>query len=282
MKRMTIFFVAMVAMLFYGAELRSQTLNNSQVSVVETDQSDPTNWSLGKLLQRLINNINANRVDIETNGTTLAALQTSVDTLNTTLDSKLNKVYSTPTNKSAYTITKGTGTDIVQDITGIHFDVVSNTIPIRDVSGRISVATPYNPNEAANKIYVDNSISPLNTAISELKTTMNGNNYSTSEINTGNTWIDGKTIYKKTLNVGNLPNNTEKRVALGVVVDQVVKMEGMSYLGTGNAGFQPLPYVSISSPVVLGFGTADNAVVITTNTDQSARTGYVTVYYTIE
>lgn len=32
--------------------------------------------------------------------------------------------------------------------------------------------------------------------------------YSSEEINTGKTWIDGKTIYRKVISIGNLPNNT--------------------------------------------------------------------------
>ena len=37
--------------------------------------------------------------------------------------------------------------------------------------------------------------------------------YSTSEVDTGYTWTDGSPIYKKTINIGALPNATTKSVA---------------------------------------------------------------------
>lgn len=40
--------------------------------------------------------------------------------------------------------------------------------------------------------------------------------YSTSEINTGATWIDGKPIYRKVVEIGVLPNATTKTVAHGI------------------------------------------------------------------
>ena len=44
-------------------------------------------------------------------------------------------------------------------------------------------------------------------------TTFPFGNCSTSEVNTGFTWVDGSPIYKKTVNFGVLPNNTSKQVA---------------------------------------------------------------------
>ena len=37
--------------------------------------------------------------------------------------------------------------------------------------------------------------------------------YFTDEIDTGMKWIDGKPIYRKVINVGALPNNSEKTIA---------------------------------------------------------------------
>ena len=46
--------------------------------------------------------------------------------------------------------------------------------------------------------------SPLSEQVSSLQT------YSTTEINTGMKWIDGKPIYRKVVDFGSLPNNTYK------------------------------------------------------------------------
>ena len=40
----------------------------------------------------------------------------------------------------------------------------------------------------------------------------NSNSYSTQEVKTGGTWIDGKPIYRKVVNVGTLPDKTSKTV----------------------------------------------------------------------
>lgn len=40
----------------------------------------------------------------------------------------------------------------------------------------------------------------------------NSNSYSTEEVKTGGTWIDGKPIYRKVVDVGTLPNATSKSV----------------------------------------------------------------------
>lgn len=50
--------------------------------------------------------------------------------------------------------------------------------------------------------------------------------YSTTESVTGDTWIDGKPIYRKVIEFGSLPNNVDKTVAHNISdLDTVVKME---------------------------------------------------------
>lgn len=43
--------------------------------------------------------------------------------------------------------------------------------------------------------------------------------YSTTEQLTGDVWIDGKPKYRKTINIGALPNNTTKTVAHYVTLE---------------------------------------------------------------
>ena len=55
-------------------------------------------------------------------------------------------------------------------------------------------------------------------------------NYSTSEVATGATWIDGRTIYKKTINFGSMPNNATKSVPHGISnLGMMVKIEGIAW-----------------------------------------------------
>ena len=105
-------------------------------------------------------------------------------------------------------------------------------------------------------------------------------NYSTTEQDTGFTWIDGKKIYKKTINFGALPNATTKNTAHGITnLAQVIKIEGFTSNGTST---YPLPRVMIggaqyqaqiqTNATYIQIDTADNL--------SSYTITYVTLYYT--
>lgn len=104
-------------------------------------------------------------------------------------------------------------------------------------------------------------------------------NYSTSEEVCAGTWVDGKTIYRKTIDFGALPNNTSKSVAHGISnLDYVVKMEGIAT--DGDRAF-PLPsaYPPDSGSDIRIIRSGDS-IVIHTGMDRSSFTAYVTMYYT--
>lgn len=102
-------------------------------------------------------------------------------------------------------------------------------------------------------------------------------NYSTSEQNTGFTWVDGKHIYKKTISLGTLPNNTEKIVNHNISnLDWVVDIECFAKDGLGNKLVLPTPS---ASPITLNVRNSD--IVIVTTSDRSSYTQtYCTIYYT--
>ena len=108
-------------------------------------------------------------------------------------------------------------------------------------------------------------------------TTIAAGNYSTSEVDTGFTWVDGKTIYKKTVNFGALPNNTVKKVLHNIAnLDWVVKTDGYCKDSVGNRLFLPAPS---TSPITLN--VTDTEVFVTTSSDRSSYTeAYFTIYYT--
>lgn len=106
-------------------------------------------------------------------------------------------------------------------------------------------------------------------------------NYSTSEINTGFSWIDGSTIYKKTIDFGALPSSTTKTVAHGVAnLGLVIAIDGVIKSSTGLLQY-PLPFASksqTSDNIELQIdGT--NVQIGTSNDYWSSFVGYVTIYY---
>lgn len=104
-------------------------------------------------------------------------------------------------------------------------------------------------------------------------------NYSTNEVDTGATWVDGKKIYKKTINFGTLPDNTSKNVAHGISnIGYIVKLEGVS---TNSARWLPLPLASPAAASTNIMLTADSTnVTIATGLDRTSDSAYVTLYYT--
>ena len=106
-------------------------------------------------------------------------------------------------------------------------------------------------------------------------------NYSTSEAATGGTWVDGKPIYKKTINVGALPNAADKAVAHGIRnLGMVVKLEGVATNGTYYYNL-PLVYQGSDSNYNVELYATSTAVGVKANTNRSMFTSsYVTIYYT--
>lgn len=105
--------------------------------------------------------------------------------------------------------------------------------------------------------------------------------YSTSEIDTGTTWIDGAHIYKKTINFGNLPNATAKYVPHGISnLNYVIKIEGTAAAPNSTWITLPVVYRSADAAYNVEVSVSTTDVVCNTSQDRSMFTAYVTLYYT--
>ena len=153
---------------------------------------------------------------------------------------------------------------VVQYTAGTGITIENNTITADatswgDIQGTMSAQT-----DLANALQdINNSISALG-------------DYSTNETNTGAKWIDGKTIYKKTVNTGALPSNTSKSVSHGIGEswDRILKAEGYSY-----ASMYGLNVMIPNSGIDIQVADAD--IEITTTSDYSGyNESYITLYYT--
>lgn len=102
--------------------------------------------------------------------------------------------------------------------------------------------------------------------------------YSTTEKAVG-TWIDGSTIYRKTIEFGSLPNATTKNVAHNISnLSHVVKVEAIAKSGTR---FFPLPSAQPDSLTYIIRVTVEGSNInIVTGADRSDFNAYVTLYYT--
>lgn len=109
------------------------------------------------------------------------------------------------------------------------------------------------------------------------------NTYSTTEVKTGETWVDGRPIYRKVLNVENLPNNTAKNISTGLSSSSVLPifLKGYALKTTGEYACMPLPFFTNTNPVYIGYLNSNSIwnIVVTTTSDRSNFNGYITIEY---
>lgn len=104
------------------------------------------------------------------------------------------------------------------------------------------------------------------------------NTYSTSETWTGKYWVDGKKIYRKVVDCGTLPINSEKTVDFDMsAIDNVINVYGIC---TDNISFQPIPYIWNELYIGAFVRKSNNKLYIWSNYNFSAFTSYITVEYT--
>lgn len=110
-------------------------------------------------------------------------------------------------------------------------------------------------------------------------TTLSGN-YSTSEVNTGYTWIDGNPIYKKTVYLGNLPNATDQNVAHNISnMSYLIDCHGSAITDQGY--WHPINNARPNDTrLEIGCYVTATNIVVSTGIDRSSWTGYVTLFYT--
>ena len=122
-----------------------------------------------------------------------------------------------------------------------------------------------------------------NASITESKlnlTTLGFGNYSTTEVNTGFTWVDGSPIYKKSVAFGALPNNTNKNVPHGISgLNKVINVEANQYEGVNRSAFPFTHGATLNFQQQILIDATDIKIYTYSN-----RTGvtidYITLYYT--
>lgn len=105
--------------------------------------------------------------------------------------------------------------------------------------------------------------------------------YSTSEVDTKVKWVDGKTIYRKTINFGALPDSTAKYVAHGISnLSYVIKIEGTAAAPNSTWITLPVVYRNADAAYNVEVSASLTDVVCNTSQDRSMFTAYITLYYT--
>ena len=137
----------------------------------------------------------------------------------------------------------------------------------------------------ASEIPYDNTSSGMTAtdvqaAVSELKSNLTDlTTYSTTEQVVGK-WINGKPLYRKTVDTGTLPNNNTKNVAHNISnLDVIVSYIGIAW-NSGKTDFRIMPYPS-TNDWIMGLYVSNTNITYTTQKDFSFLTSsYVTIEYT--
>lgn len=104
-----------------------------------------------------------------------------------------------------------------------------------------------------------------------------GHTYSTTEQEIG-TWVDGSTLYEKTIDIGELPNNTTKSVAHNISnLSTVVYLLGFA---SNSSVTLPLPVPHPDNVNAININADATNINIATGRDRRAYSGYVTIRYT--
>ena len=93
-------------------------------------------------------------------------------------------------------------------------------------------------------------------------------------------WIDGSVIYRKTINLGTMPNNDSKTVAHNIAnLDKVIKIDGGGY-SQSSGYYYPIPFAAAVQGWSIEVAVTSTNIVIYTTTDRSDISSYLTLYYT--
>lgn len=101
--------------------------------------------------------------------------------------------------------------------------------------------------------------------------------YSTEERTVG-IWIDGSTLYEKTINFGNLPDKDSKSILHDIEnIDKIIYLEGIAINSNNGISFN-IPGSDMLSPVCQYVNRA--SISIKTTLDYSDYNAYITIRYT--
>jgi hypothetical protein len=108
-------------------------------------------------------------------------------------------------------------------------------------------------------------------------------NFSFSEQDSGSTWVDGRRIYQKSVDVSPLPKATTGSTPHGILaIGQVIDIQGAATNPTGPQYFIRLPHVDPTNlSYMVGMYADGTNIVISTGYDMSGYTSaHVTMRYT--
>lgn len=156
---------------------------------------------------------------------------------------------------------------------------VNEAVKVGSVVSEPSSVAYVNTDNIVNSAVSTSKLADASVTAAKIDFSTLGGNYSTSEVSTGYTWLDGKTIYKKTVQIASLPNATSTGYPHGVSnLETVVDIKGIHRMG--------VYAYDLSAPGIGGAQYGLQLSVDATNiyvnvgSDRHADSADITIYYT--
>lgn len=125
-------------------------------------------------------------------------------------------------------------------------------------------------NEQQLQDYLSRLLTALQETIESLIPTGVTQDFSTEEQVTPRTWVDGRPVYQKTVEFGQLPNNTSKTVDHGIPdLDEVIEDRGFAHDPDTTESI-PIPFPSNTPADTVTLSIDSTGITITTNQDRTA------------
>ena len=132
------------------------------------------------------------------------------------------------------------------------------------------------------KAVVNNNATETSTNTDDIANLQNGNVYSTDEIKTNKTWIDGKPIYRKVINIGYLPNKNAKLVNHNI--SDIDKITYQYAIASDSGGLTySVPHVAspnMGNSMTMAMRSNKEWVQINCSSDMTSYTAYFILEYT--
>ena len=223
---------------------------NIDALAVTTAKIDDGAVTAAKIASGVIPTVNDATLTITQNGSTLGTFTANASS-NVTID--------VPGGGSSYTA--GVGIEIANDTIE-----VDDTVALIDDPTTSETPTPW----VETSMIENDAVTPEKASFTA---------YSTAEQVVG-TWIDGKPLYRKTINFGALPNATTKSVSHGLSNFRVRNFYGVAVNPSTNTTFY-LPTLSGNTTAfVTMYIDSGNVIIDTMSTNRSAFTEcYITIEY---
>ena len=207
--------------------------------------------------------VSTNTTNISTNTTDINSLETTVGTLSTNVNTNTTNI------GTLNNLTTTSKTNLVSAINEVNTgdNISERLVSIGSLAPETNEKVWFKTTSGAEGLYVNEELwySPNNTE-----------KYSTNEIKIG-TWIDGKPLYRKVVDIGTLPNATTKHVAHNIAnIGSVVTLRGI----VTDYRFFPVPFAATSNAYAISIFADSTNIDVMAGNDRSNMTGFAIIEYT--